>query len=33
VIDRQGKVAAVRRMPVTQEWIDETLRPLLDEPA
>jgi cytochrome c biogenesis protein CcmG/thiol:disulfide interchange protein DsbE len=33
VIDRQGKVAAVRRFPVTQEWLDETLPPLLDEPA
>ena len=31
VIDRNGKVAAVRRMPVTQEWLDETLPPLLDE--
>ncbi len=33
VIDRQGKVAAVRRFPVTQKWLDETLPPLLDEPA
>jgi cytochrome c biogenesis protein CcmG/thiol:disulfide interchange protein DsbE len=33
VIDRQGRVAAVRRYPVTQEWLDETLPPLLDEPA
>jgi cytochrome c biogenesis protein CcmG, thiol:disulfide interchange protein DsbE len=33
VIDRQGRVAAVRRLPVTQEWLDETLPPLLDEPA
>lgn len=33
VIDRDGKVAAVRRFPVTQKWIDETLPPLLDEPA
>ena len=33
VIDRQGKVAAVRRLPVTQRWLDETLPPLLDEPA
>jgi cytochrome c biogenesis protein CcmG/thiol:disulfide interchange protein DsbE len=33
VIDRQGKVAAVRRMPVTRKWLDETLEPLLDEPA
>ena len=31
VIDRDGKVAAVRRMPITQEWLDATLRPLLDE--
>ena len=33
VIDRQGKVAAVRRFPVTQAWLDKTLPPLLDEPA
>jgi cytochrome c biogenesis protein CcmG, thiol:disulfide interchange protein DsbE len=31
VIDREGKVAAVRRFPVTQKWLDETLPPLLDE--
>ena len=31
VIDRAGKVAAVRRMPITQAWVDSTLRPLLDE--
>jgi cytochrome c biogenesis protein CcmG, thiol:disulfide interchange protein DsbE len=31
VLDRDGKVAAVRRMPVTQAWLDETLPPLLDE--
>ena len=31
VIDRDGKVAAVRRMPITQEWLDATLPPLLDE--
>jgi len=33
VIDRDGKVAAVRRFPATQKWIDETLPPLLDESA
>ena len=33
VIDRQGRVAAVRRFPVTQRWLDETLPPLLDEKA
>ncbi|MBA3408876.1 MAG: TlpA family protein disulfide reductase [Solirubrobacterales bacterium] len=33
VIDRQGMVAAVRRLPVTQRWLDETLPPLLDEPS
>jgi cytochrome c biogenesis protein CcmG, thiol:disulfide interchange protein DsbE len=33
VIDREGKVAAVRRLPVTQQWLDETLPPLLDEKA
>jgi cytochrome c biogenesis protein CcmG, thiol:disulfide interchange protein DsbE len=31
VIDRDGKVAAVRRMPITQDWVDATLAPLLDE--
>jgi cytochrome c biogenesis protein CcmG, thiol:disulfide interchange protein DsbE len=33
VIDREGRVAAVRRFPVTQKWLDETLPPLLDEAA
>jgi cytochrome c biogenesis protein CcmG, thiol:disulfide interchange protein DsbE len=33
VIDRDGKVAAVRRFPVTQKWLDETLPPLLEESA
>ena len=33
VLDRQGKVAAVRRFPVTREWLDETLPPLLEERA
>lgn len=33
VLDREGRVAAVRRLPVTQEWLDETLPPLLDEGA
>ncbi len=33
VIDRRGKIAAVRRLPVTQKWLDVTLPPLLDEPA
>jgi cytochrome c biogenesis protein CcmG, thiol:disulfide interchange protein DsbE len=33
VIDRQGKIAAVRRFPVTQKWLDETLPPLLAESA
>ncbi len=31
VLDRQGRVAAVRRFPVTQKWLDKTLPPLLDE--
>jgi cytochrome c biogenesis protein CcmG, thiol:disulfide interchange protein DsbE len=31
VIDRQGKIAAVRRGPVTREWLDATLPPLLEE--
>ncbi len=33
VIDRSGRIAAVRRFPVTQEWLDKTLPPLLDEKA
>jgi cytochrome c biogenesis protein CcmG/thiol:disulfide interchange protein DsbE len=33
VLDRAGRVAAVRRLPITQQWVDETLAPLLDEPA
>jgi cytochrome c biogenesis protein CcmG/thiol:disulfide interchange protein DsbE len=33
VLDRDGRVAAVRRLPITQEWVDETLAPLLDERA
>jgi len=31
VLDRRGRVAAVRRFPVTQEWLDRTLPPLLKE--
>lgn len=33
VLDREGRVAAVRRFPVTQEWLDRTLPPLLAEKA
>ena len=33
VIDRRGRVAANRRGPVDEEWLDRTLRPLLAEPA
>jgi cytochrome c biogenesis protein CcmG/thiol:disulfide interchange protein DsbE len=33
VIDRKGKVAAVRRLPVTKAWLDRTLPPLLQEKA
>ena len=33
VLDRQGRVAAVRQGPVTQEWLDRTLPPLLAETA
>ena len=29
----RGRVAAVRRFPVTQKWLDKTLPPLLDEKA
>jgi len=31
LIDREGKIAALRRGPVTQAWLDEHLGPLLDE--
>ena len=33
LIDREGRIAAVRRGPVTQEWLDEHLEPLLEERA
>lgn len=31
LIDRRGRVAALRRFPVTQQWLDEHLTPLLAE--
>jgi cytochrome c biogenesis protein CcmG, thiol:disulfide interchange protein DsbE len=33
VIDRRGRVAAVRRFPVDQRWLDQQLRRLLAEKA
>jgi cytochrome c biogenesis protein CcmG, thiol:disulfide interchange protein DsbE len=33
VIDRRGKIAALRRGPVDQAWLDRTLPPLLGETA
>jgi hypothetical protein len=33
VVDRSGKIAAQRRGPVDQKWLDETLPPLLREKA
>jgi cytochrome c biogenesis protein CcmG, thiol:disulfide interchange protein DsbE len=33
LIDRRGQIAAVRRGPVTREWLDEHLNPLLEEQA
>ena len=33
VLDRKGKIAAARRGPITQEWVDEHVTPLLEEPA
>jgi cytochrome c biogenesis protein CcmG/thiol:disulfide interchange protein DsbE len=33
VLDRRGRVAAVRRFPVTQQWLDRTQPPLLKERA
>jgi cytochrome c biogenesis protein CcmG/thiol:disulfide interchange protein DsbE len=31
VIDRDGRIAALRRGPVTQEWLDAEVEPLLEE--
>jgi cytochrome c biogenesis protein CcmG/thiol:disulfide interchange protein DsbE len=31
LIDREGRIAALRRGPVTQAWLDEHLAPLLEE--
>ena len=33
LIDRAGRIAAARRGPVTQAWLDEHLDPLLEERA
>jgi cytochrome c biogenesis protein CcmG, thiol:disulfide interchange protein DsbE len=33
VIDRRGRVAAVRRFPVSQGWLDRQLHPVLQEKA
>ena len=33
LIDREGRIAAARRGPVTQAWLDEQLDPLLEEQA
>jgi len=33
MIDRRGRIAASRRGPVDQRWLDRTLPPLLGEPA
>jgi cytochrome c biogenesis protein CcmG/thiol:disulfide interchange protein DsbE len=33
LIDRSGKIAAVKRGPVDQAWLDEHLDPLLEEQA
>jgi cytochrome c biogenesis protein CcmG/thiol:disulfide interchange protein DsbE len=33
VIDRRGRVAAIRRFPVDQRWLDRHLAPLLQEKA
>ena len=33
VIDRRGRIAANRRGPVDQHWLDRTLPPLLAERA
>jgi cytochrome c biogenesis protein CcmG/thiol:disulfide interchange protein DsbE len=33
VVDRRGRIAASRRGPVDQRWLDRTLPPLLAEPS
>jgi cytochrome c biogenesis protein CcmG/thiol:disulfide interchange protein DsbE len=33
LIDRDGKIVKLRRGPVTQQWLDENLTPLLEEKA
>ena len=33
LIDREGRIAAMRRGPVDQAWLDEHLPPLLEERA
>jgi cytochrome c biogenesis protein CcmG, thiol:disulfide interchange protein DsbE len=33
LIDRRGRIAALRRLPVTKAWLDEHLEPLLRERA
>jgi cytochrome c biogenesis protein CcmG, thiol:disulfide interchange protein DsbE len=33
LIDRDGRIAALRRGPVDQAWLDENLAPLLEEAA
>jgi cytochrome c biogenesis protein CcmG/thiol:disulfide interchange protein DsbE len=33
LIDRRGRVAALRRFPVTQQWLDQHLPDLLAEPS
>ncbi|MGH2947131.1 MAG: TlpA family protein disulfide reductase [Solirubrobacteraceae bacterium] len=33
LIDREGRIAAMRRGPVTKQWLDEQLEPLLSERA
>jgi cytochrome c biogenesis protein CcmG/thiol:disulfide interchange protein DsbE len=33
LIDRQGRIAGLRRGPIDQAWLDENLTPLLEEQA
>jgi cytochrome c biogenesis protein CcmG/thiol:disulfide interchange protein DsbE len=33
LIDRAGRIVTLRRGPVTQQWLDENLTPLLEEKA
>ncbi len=33
VINRQGRIQALQRFPVTSEWLNRALAPILSEPS